>query len=427
MYETLINKKPNDPLYSYRLARCCYELKDWKNTIKYFEISGTKYPLSQWYLAEAYFNDYRFEDAVTTFESFKATLQPDDKRLQEIEEQMHRAEVAAKLMVRVEDITIIDSIITDKNNFLKNYNINPELGSIRQSILKTGNPATTDQIIYATQRGDRQIYSDTLNGNSDIFSSYRLMDKWSDPVSISEAVNTPANENYPFLLPDGLTLYYASDGESSMGGFDIFITKYSSVSQGFLNPDNIGFPFNSPANDYMMAIDEANKTGWFATDRNQKAGKLIIYKFETGEKKLVRTSNTDSLRLVAQLKTYRKTINYQNINYTLVSNTVADTVSNFSLIINDNLVYTKTGDFQNPKALSLWNEYVKQENFYESELNMLNELRLKYNDQKSDKNKTGNQILNKETEVNSLYKSLQEKLMIIRNEEILFLSVKKKN
>jgi len=121
----------------------------------------------------------------------------------------------------------------------------------------------------------------------DIFSSFKLLDNWSLPVSVSNVINTDANENYPFLMLDGVTLYFASDGENSIGGYDIFITKYASGSQDFLVPENIGMPFNSPANDYMMVIDEQQRIGWFATDRNQPAGKVMIYKFIPNETKIL--------------------------------------------------------------------------------------------------------------------------------------------
>ena len=76
-------------------------------------------------------------------------------------------------------------------------------------------------------------------------------------------------------MSDGITLYYASDGEGSLGGYDIFVTRYDSENGNYLRPDNIGMPFNSPANDYMYAIDEFNNIGWFASDRYQLITKSV--------------------------------------------------------------------------------------------------------------------------------------------------------
>lgn len=428
MYEALLKSKPTDALFSYRLARCYFELKYWDSAIKNFEISGTKFPLTQWYLAEALFNSYRFEDAIVAFDSFLSTLAPDDKRIPNIEMQKKRATTAARLIKRVEDIAIIDSAVTDKSLFLRKFDLPTELGVLRQTPLKRGNIFVADKITYTTQRGDRQIFSDTVAGKTDIFSTFRLFDQWSEPASISDAVNTSENENYPFLLPDGLTLYFASDGENSIGGYDIFVTRYSSVSQGFLNPENVGFPFNSPANDYMLAIDELHDVGWFATDRNQPAGKVVVYKFVyKNEKNIYRTENLDTLRLAASLRMYRKAPKNQTTLQQNIISEVEQADKAFSFIVTDNLTYTKYDDFQNPAALSLWQEYQKMRNNYNQLKRSLDELRIELDRSGSNNTETVQKILQKEKELNELLPSMEAKLIQVRNEEIIFIRQKKQN
>ncbi|MDE6287780.1 MAG: hypothetical protein K2M00_03215, partial [Muribaculaceae bacterium] len=93
-----------------------------------------------------------------------------------------------------------------------------------------------------------------------------------------EDLNGGGNAEYPFMLSDGLTLYYASDGEGSLGGYDIFLTRRDEEGN-FLQPQNIGMPFNSLDDDYLLAIDETTGAGWWATDRNHIPGKLTIYVF----------------------------------------------------------------------------------------------------------------------------------------------------
>lgn len=428
IYESLLKSKPADALFSYRLARCYFELKDWDNAIRNFEISGTKFPLTQWYLAEAFFNLYRFEEAVVAFDNFISTLTPDDKRIPQIEMQKKRAVTAARLLNRVEDISITDSVVTDKSSFLKKIDLPTELGVLRQIPLKRGNNYIADKITYTTQRGDRQIFSDTVAGKTDIFSTFRLFDQWSEPTSISDAVNTTENENYPFLLPDGLTLYFASDGENSIGGYDIFVTRYSSVSQGFLNPENVGFPFNSPANDYMMAIDELHDVGWFATDRNQPAGKVVVYKFVyKNEKNIYHTENPDTLKLAASLRMYRKAPKNQ---ITLQQNIISEAEQAdkaFSFIVTDNLTYTSYEDFQNPTAMSLWQEYQKMRNNYNQLKRSLDELRNELDRSGSIIPETVQKILQNEKELNELIPAMEAKLMQVRNEEIIFIRQKKQN
>ena len=82
--------------------------------------------------------------------------------------------------------------------------------------------------------------------------------KWTAPHKLDELDGDDA-QNYPFMLSDGITLYYAAQGEESIGGYDIFVTRYDMDEKKFLYPENLGMPFNSPANDYMLAIDEFNQ------------------------------------------------------------------------------------------------------------------------------------------------------------------------
>ncbi|MDD5185401.1 MAG: hypothetical protein PHS84_09100 [Paludibacter sp.] len=214
----------------------------------------------------------------------------------------------------------------------------------------------------------------------DIFTSFKLLDSFSLPVSVSKEINTPANENYPFLLLDGITLYFASDGENSIGGYDLFITRYTPATNSFLKPENIGMPFNSPANDYMMVVDEQRKLGWFATDRNQPAGKVMIYTFVPNKYKIIiRSEDKDSIRAAAQLKTYRK------ISKSLTDSTSGGNVqlqesdNQIEFVINDSVVYTNVKQFRSEEAIKLWNQLHAMTVSLKNKQPELEKLRQQYN------------------------------------------------
>ena len=120
-----------------------------------------------------------------------------------------------------------------------------------------------------------------------ILSRNKLLDKWSDGSLLPGSINEAMNADYPYVLTDGITIYYASDGPGSMGGYDIFVTRYNTNTDSYLMPENVGMPFNSPYNDYMYVIDEFNDLGWFASDRYQPEGKVCIYVFIPNSSKQV--------------------------------------------------------------------------------------------------------------------------------------------
>lgn len=88
-------------------------------------------------------------------------------------------------------------------------------------------------------------------GGLDIYISELLPgDKVSPPSNLGEIINTPYNEESPILSPDGNTLYFASQGHNSMGGYDIFYSKRIPNGQ-WSNPVNIGYPINTPDDEYF--------------------------------------------------------------------------------------------------------------------------------------------------------------------------------
>jgi tetratricopeptide (TPR) repeat protein len=379
VYEALLKKKPTDALINFRFARCCYELKDFEASIDHFELAGKKYPERNMYLGDAYYKTYRFEQSLLAYQTYITSLKTDDSSIAEIQQKMLKVEKVAKLMTKVEDIAIVDSMVVNKSDFLHYYKFSSELGSLNQELMKLNSRQAIDKIKYTTQRKDRVYYSDSIQVQMDIFTSYKLLDAWSDTVSVSSVINTSANENYPFLLLDGITLYFASDGENSIGGYDIFVTRYTSATQSFLTPENIGFPFNSPANDYMMVIDEQRKLGWFATDRNQANGKVKIYTFVPNENKIIiRTENNDSLRSLAQLKMYRKVAKTLPESSMSTEKQLQSTDKQIAFVINDSLVYNHLSQFKSEEAIKLWAELETLSSEFKNSKIQLDKLRQEY-------------------------------------------------
>ncbi len=89
-------------------------------------------------------------------------------------------------------------------------------------------------------------------GGTDIYMSSLQPDgKWSNPVNLGPQVNTPYNEESPIVCPDGRTLYFASQGHNSMGGFDIFYSRKIDGNSWSM-PINLGYPFNTPDDEFYF-------------------------------------------------------------------------------------------------------------------------------------------------------------------------------
>ncbi len=110
--------------------------------------------------------------------------------------------------------------------------------------------------------------------------------KWSEPENLGSQINTPLDEQRPFIHPDNKTLYFSSDGLPGFGNADIFM----SVRKGkgsWQKPVNIGPPINSYGNEEGIFVSLDGKTGYFASDRYDdvvdEKRNFDIYSFNLGQ------------------------------------------------------------------------------------------------------------------------------------------------
>ena len=106
------------------------------------------------------------------------------------------------------------------------------------------NPTKT--LIYYTSYGN-----DEANGK-DLYVMRKLPNNtWSEAINLGTIINTPGDENYPYLTSDGNTLYFSSTGHGSMGGYDIFKSVWDEQNDRWSSPINLGAPINSPFDDFF--------------------------------------------------------------------------------------------------------------------------------------------------------------------------------
>ncbi len=114
-------------------------------------------------------------------------------------------------------------------------------------------------------------------GETDIYYVEKIANDWSPPINAGSEVNSTGKEAYPFIHPNG-DLYFASNGHSGMGGFDIFVSRPLGRKWGL--PINLGAPINSRSDDFGVCISPNSHEGFFSSNRSGGKGKDDIYKFK---------------------------------------------------------------------------------------------------------------------------------------------------
>jgi hypothetical protein len=115
-------------------------------------------------------------------------------------------------------------------------------------------------------------------GGTDIyFSTKEPGGGWSDPENIGEYINTPYDEDGPFIHPDGNKLYFSSKGHNSMGGYDIFLTEYLVEKGRWTRPENMGYPINTAEDDIFFVWSADGERAYFSSEREDSYGRTDIY------------------------------------------------------------------------------------------------------------------------------------------------------
>jgi outer membrane protein OmpA-like peptidoglycan-associated protein/tetratricopeptide (TPR) repeat protein len=120
--------------------------------------------------------------------------------------------------------------------------------------------------------------SDTLGGfgGLDIYRCKKLPNgKWSKAQNLGPRINTPFNEDAPFIQADGVTFYFSSQGHRTMGGYDIFKTTLS--DSGFSEPVNMGYPLNTTGDDIFYVPTADNKHAYYSSFKEGGYGDKDIY------------------------------------------------------------------------------------------------------------------------------------------------------
>ena len=135
--------------------------------------------------------------------------------------------------------------------------------------------------LYAPKENDL-IYYSALDraGCLSLFYTEDLDSLWRAPRLAGESLLSTGNEIFPMLSPDGRTLYFASDGLFGMGGFDLYASAWDDETGSWGTPVNLGFPFSSPADDYLLMDTEDGKYTLFASNRACSADSVYIYVLE---------------------------------------------------------------------------------------------------------------------------------------------------
>ena len=364
-----------------------------------------------------------------TYAQKRKNAKPTPKKKTEVVQRSPAELLFENMLENTQRVFFIDSMVVDKDNFIQHIPLPRECGTINAQQEGENMIAA-----YLNEFGNKMYYSvrDTM-GNASIYTKDKLGNDWSKPMGLT-GIDNMTNPDYPFMMPDGTTFYFSQKGDDTLGGYDIFVTRYDSSTGEFLKPNNMGLPFNSSANDYMFVVDELDSLGWLVTDRFQPEGKVCIYTFvpsKTRENFDLAEMSESEVRQFATIQSIQDTwpseeareVAMQRLQNMMTRNTQLHETASFTFEINDEITYHSPDDFLSASARKKFMELLQQKERNQENLQRLETMRERYyHADDAERAAMRKNILDAEKELERQNVSILNTEKNIRNEEIMLLT-----
>ena len=433
-----LKQKPDDASRNYWYGVCCMETGEREKAVPYLEKAAAKKIYKAYRaLGEYYMDKEDYQPAITNFEKFVSGIST-DKELHDpaLEERFTIMADSLKALFRMirntNRVCFIDSFRVSKDDLFSTYIIGESTGSLFPSDAFFDDGSQGEVFLPEMEQSVLYSRKDT-DGRFRLFTKFKSFDHWADETPVN-GLDTDGDLRYPFQMNDGVTIYYAATGSESLGGLDIFVSRYNSATGRYLKPENIGMPFNSEANDYLYVVDEANNLGWFATDRRQPEDTVCIYVFiptERNQKYNYENGDTLAIHRAARITSISDTQSDLNAvrsarqRLTLLRYELAEKneSGSFSFIIDDFTVYHETSDFESADAANLFQRWNELKHQYETDLAKLNKQRDDYaGASRQEKDMMTEQLLEFENKVLKAEQQVRKMENDIRTTEINYLN-----
>ncbi len=435
LLEEQYNKNKSNASVNQWIGVCLFNLNRISEATKYFEFAKSKRVVEAYkYLALIAFYDYNFEKGSQLLGQYKSEMTRLKKSLSDDVSELENRMLKAKVMLNhVEKIAIIDSIVVDKDEFFKYYCLSQGVGTLKGQEILPFHIDDSVSVVFMPESKSRMMWGmatfvsdeDTIK-RQNIYEMQKLYGgNWDSAIKLDDAVNIDGDSSYPFMLTDGTTLYYANNGSESIGGYDIFISRKDTGTGKYYPPQNIGMPFNSPFDDYMLVIDEFTGVGWWATDRNQIPGKVTIYVYIPNDVRVNYSPEDPNLTSYAKIENIEVT--WDGNNYlaklqeikSLTQTKREEQRQDFIFHLKNGVKYTRFDQFKSTEARHHMEELVAMQQKQLSDEERLKRLRQQYSKVSGAQRSTlRNEILKLENAVDSYPEKIEQIANIIRKLEI---------
>lgn len=223
---------------------------------------------------------YRFEESLDAYDqALDYALEAGDEALADLVRDRSVLSENGRNMSRfVQKPTVIAKRLFSLDEFFLYYPLedrswralpNPLDSSSTESLVRALFAPDWNDVIYFSTQGDEGVRNLYVTEQQDTV--------WSVPLLMEKQSTASSDEIYPMLSPDGKTLYFASKGFYGVGGYDLYKSVFDEAAQTWSTPQNMGFPYSSPADDFLYVESEDGEYAVFASNRECSPDSVWVY------------------------------------------------------------------------------------------------------------------------------------------------------
>ncbi len=316
-----LQRKPSDASLNYWYGVCLFETGAGQKAVPYLK-KGEKGRIkgASWYLAVLAYGRWDFDacqDHLDRYISYATGM-----HTQEMARLIRQMERLKQMLATVEDVVFVDSVAVAPEHLKEHIVLHPSCGKLIDGeafAQLTGQMAAAGTLAHLNEMGDRLIGCDTAFS---LKSCANYNDRW-EVRDFEEGLGADGlcSDFNPYLMSDGVTLYFASRRDNSLPApdllsevilsrptADLYVSRYNAVSETYYPPELLPFPFNSDSDDLLYVVDDLIGRGYLVSRRWRNDDSLTVYTFiPNRQRRLLRGLSPEETMARARLTCIRDT------------------------------------------------------------------------------------------------------------------------
>lgn len=228
-------------------------------------------------LGDSLRREYRFEASITAYEK-ASELAPDSIARQRVEDQALPSKNGLNMLDYCSRPTVIARERFSLEDFFLYYPLPEKSWRPLPNPLDTVKPSDLVKASFIPDDATSLYFSTAdADGIRNLYRTHFADSLWEVPELLGEHLTSSGNEIFPMLSPDGKSLFFASDGLFGMGGYDLYVSHWNESLKDWDIPENLGFPYSSPYDDFLYINTPDGKYSIFASNRACSRDSVYVY------------------------------------------------------------------------------------------------------------------------------------------------------